>query len=625
MTGKDEFDYGENLPHGLGDRVIAGLVTTVFLTTTFGTGITDALFPIAKINLIGEESNEQARLKDEATLWDGSLARYYEGELRMRSRVRSWVLPQYSYMKYVYFDEAPPKVTIGKQHWMFLTRRISLANQSDEFLATSAANAVVALDRRLRGNGVEFTLIPLPRKSWVAREWLPRDVDGRQAVDDLLIEELKARGVSTVDLREPYRALDPEEIYFKTDDHWTPNGARIAAMETARFSGLLEPEAARLGQLQVSPPEQPYYGGCTTLRSIGVRPSRVDLDVLDLREPLITHLSFEPDVEHRIELSPPRVSRALAGTSFSNQQLFAGLLSHYSGAAIFDGARPALPFMSTVQGVLEAYAEGETKLERLFWEVPLATFYNSYSARSCSLGSAYGGTFWRSPPEIQLSFQQVPPAWMGLIKGELTTLSNERFVILHTPAGALAHSGDGVIALHLSGEVRDGPLLLTLINDRLSFDLHLEPGEFDAVLPIIAQGPTAAKLRLVTRPRQRARLRIDDARIVHQPVSHSMHKLMRQRPATLATFVPPSSLQLGARTALGIRTERVGNPLREFVVELHTTGATSLDQVTFERLLPGGWIVLDLGRHAGERLTGVTLRSATGKLKVRSVTITGAQ
>ncbi len=629
MTGDNnlgnECEYGEDLPQGLGGRIVAGIVISVFLSSILGTGIADTFYPLEGIQLIGREAQEQARVKREANLWDGSLASYYEDRLREHSRVRRWLLPQYSYMKYVYLDEGPSEVTIGKQHWMFLTSRMTLAEQSDELLVSSAANSMVALDRRLRGNGIELTLIPVPRKSWVAHERLPRGADARHAIEHRLIEELKKRSVTTVDLCQPYDVENPEEIYFKLDDHWTPNGARIAAMETARSVGLLKPESERLGRLELLPLDRPFRMGFTTLRSIGVSPSKANLEVLNLREPQMTNLSFSPAIEQWFERATPSSPVALAGTSFSKQQQFAGLLSHYSGTAIFDGAKPALPFMAAVHKVLQTYARGETRLRQLFWEVPLASFYNGFLPQRSSFGKAYGRTFGATPPEHQVTLQRVPPEWIPLGKGQLTMLPRRRIVLLQVPPGTLAHSGDGVIALHISGEVMDGPLLLTLTNDELSLDLELRPGRFDAVLPITAQGPTAAALQLTAHPRRRVRLRIDDASIVHQPVGPALNELTRRAPPELTSFIPTSPLQLDRRTALGIQTDPTGNPQPEIVVELHTTGRASPHEVSFKRLLPGCWIVMDLGRYAGERLTGVSLHSATGELEVRAVTVTGAQ
>jgi hypothetical protein len=575
--------------------------------------------------LFGNEAQEQARLKLKANLWDGTLARYYDGELRMHSKVRDWMLPRYSYLKYAYLDEAPDKIVVGKQHWMFLTSRIKLSPQSDELLATSVANSIVALDRRLLGNDVEFTIIPIPRKSWVARELLPRGTVGHPAVDDLLIEELIERNVSTVDLRAAYRSADPEQMYYKVDAHWTPHAARIAAREAARLTGLLQRESDRLGQLKLVPPDDSNRQGLGLLLSAGIRMSSADLEVLDLREPRFSKLIFEPETEGWFEHPTPLVPMALAGTSFSEQQHFGQLLSHYCGAEILDGAEAAQSYMSTVDWILRAYADEQAKLERLFWEVPLGTFYNDYSLRGPAFGKLYGRTFQGCPPQRELPLQRVLESWIPVGQGELRTLPTQRAVIIAIPRGVLAHSGDGVVALHISGEVLDTPLLLTLANDGMTTNLDLPPGEFDAVLPIIARGPTAEMLRLVTLPKEQVRLRIDSATLVHQPVGRAVTGLALLRTTQPSRFEPAAPILLGKRAALGIQTKRGGAPRRNLVVEIHCTGSSSPREVAFDQLLAGGWIMLDLGREAGQQLTAILVRAENGSPSIRSVYVTGTE
>ncbi len=627
MAGKDEFDYGEELPRSLGGRVIAGLVIAIFLVSTFGTGIADTFFSVEGIKPVGEEARVQAQQERDARLWDGSLARLYESELRRHSVVREVVLPTYSFYKFVYLREASSTITVGKQHWMFLTDRIKLKPASDQALATSAANIMIAVDRRLRGNGVEFTMLPIPRKSWVARDLLPAEAHARHRVDDLLIDELIDQGVSTVDMRKLYSSADPEEIYFKLDAHWAPEGARLAAEQTARTAGILEQESDRLGKLRIAPPKHRRLG-FGLLNSLGIRPAQVDLNLLDLREQKASYLTFEPELNKWFKHPTPTTPFALAGTSFSTQQDFARLLSHYSGRPIFDGAERARPHMATLGQVLEAYSTKGARLEHLFWEAPICTVFGKVPKQNISHSEAFGRVFQAFPPKSVVKVQQVREKWTRDKFGETKHLPRKQQTLLTVPFGTIAHSGDGVAALHISGELMDAPLALTLTVDGVAVGLSLEPGEFDVVLPIVARGPSAKVLQLAARPArsaQVARLRIDSAAVVHQAVGKAVIPLKSMRADSGTQLTPVTATLLGKRAAVGIRTDAAKISSEGLVVEIWTEGSATPREVVFEHFNPGGYILLDLGREAGKRLTSIVVRAAKGAPSINSASIMSGQ
>ncbi len=621
MAGKDEFDYGEDLPQGLGGRIIVGFVVAVFLISTFGTGIADTFFSVEGIKPVGEEARKQRMLERDISLWDGTLARYYESKLRQHSRVRELILPRYSYLKYAYLDEAPASITIGRDHWMFLTDRINLRPLSDEALVSSAANCIIAMDRRLAGNGTELIVIPIPRKSWVARDLLPKGIDGRNAVDDGLIDSLKDRGVMTVDLRKPFRSTDPEEIYFKLDTHWTPNATRITAKEAARVAGLLKPEPERLGRLSTRPPSGSHLPGLATLRSLGVDPTEYDLSVFDLREPKMSRIRFSTELLRWFKDPTPEVALALAGTSFSHQQHLARLISHYSGTAVFNGAKQAQPYMTTVNRVLEAYMGGEQRLRWFFWEIPIATIYNAFKETGPHFGAPVSRSFQVCPPKEQRLIIQPPTQWFHIALGKPKAMDKERIPLLTIRSGALAHSGDGVVALRITGRVFGAELPMMLSTGRSSMALHLGPGEFDVSLPIISEAPTAKALVLVAGPREQGRLRLDSASLVHQPVGDEEIVLEPTKASSTVRLEATSPVLVGRRASLELHTLRARHESRKLSVELWTEGAKAPREVTFDAVAGGGAIVLDLGHERGKRLTSVVVRAANGAPDIRSATI----
>jgi hypothetical protein len=627
MSTSGELEYGEHLPSGLAGRLVSGLVVVVFLGSLFGTGMADVLFPVQGIQLIGEEAQRQERTASRARLRDGSLARWYEDKLRQHSRVRDCLLPRYAYYKFLYFDQVPEGFTVGKKHWMFHSKRIHLSPQSDAVLARSGANSIVALDRRLLGHGITLTVLPIPRKCWVAHEFLPKGTNGRRAVDDLLIDQLKQRAVSTVDMRAAYAAGDPEQYYFKLDTHWTPSAARMAAQEFARTAGLLKDPAQRAGKLRHLPSEHRLGNGFAMLLSLGVDLETIDLETLDLLMPTAKRLSFQPALESWLQQPKELSTFALAGSSFSRNERLGRFLVHYLGAKVLDGAEPAQPYMTSVANTLAKYYEDQDQgqLQRLFWEVPVSSIFHGYAPEGVSFNEAFGRCFQIVEPAAHQSWQPWPGGWTDFDSRSTETSDKVRQPLLTMPAGVLAHSGDGVALLHLSGEVLGGPLMLRMVHDGLSIELEINPGQFDFAWPIIALGPSANALRVFVGSSQEDRLKLSAASLWHQPVGPEVFKLSAREVEGRTELVPIAPIPLRRRAALQILCEAERNPMQEVVVEIWSEGQELPRRVSFGYIAPGGAIFLDLGEEAALRLSKVVLRAKGAVPKVKHATVSSGR
>lgn len=625
MSDPDEFEYGDDFAPGLGARFVALCVLTVFLIAVFGTAVTDTFFPVEGIQLIGAELAEQEELEASAQLWDGSLARRFEDSLREHSRVRAAVLPDYAYLKFAFFDEAPSGIVVGKHHWLFLEKRITLSEWHDRFLADCFGTSMTALERRLLGNGIELVTLPLVRKAYVARDYVPRGYDPRVAVDDLVIEGLKARGLVIADVRALYAAYRPEEVYFELDTHWTPGGARIAAEEMARTAGRLQPAEHRLGQLTIAELDERGAMGLGTLQSVNVDPEEVNLSLLDLREPRATTLDFPPKLRSWFKKPTPDTPAALAGTSFSTAQQFAELLTHFSGEPVFDGAVAARPYMMNVARVIERYGDSHA-LELLYFETPLAPPFIKFNQAGAYYTEAVGRVFGAAPPERWIPLESLRPKWVPCGIGEDTALKQlARTPLVVIPTGVLTHTGDGVACIRLAGEVKGSSVLLRLTCDASTYLHRVEPGPFEFSLPIIAQGATAAGLQVLADRDPAASIRIDAAQLVHQPVGDRMVSLTVESRDAAVELRPRKSLLLGRRAALIVQLGADGQRLTDLLVRVRTSSEAPPREFRFERTVPGASIAIDLGAAHGESLLEVELSAGQGRIDVAAAGVTSAE
>ncbi|MFT7486388.1 MAG: hypothetical protein ACI9F9_002243 [Candidatus Paceibacteria bacterium] len=623
MSDSDQFEYGDELPRGILARTIALLVLVVFVLSIYGTGVLDTLYRTDGAKLIGAELDRQKKTRANADLWDGSLARLIEDDFRERSRVRSIVLPTYAYLQFVHLGEVSGNLLIGPDSWMFLEHRISLSPLSDKTLAGSLRNVVIAVDRRTAGNGVDLTVLPIPRKSYVARGQLPAGVDGRHLLDDLLIDGLLLSGVGTVDLRETFTTDDPREIYFKLDTHWTPNAARLAAQEMARVAGLLVEPDQRLGELGRKLPKDRGKGGFASLRSIGVNPKRADLTPMNLREPSFSDVQFPLPEAKRFALHESDKRFALAGTSFSRQEDLAKVFSHYVGEVIFDGGREGQPFMNEVQNVLGRYSESGL-LKHLFWEIPVAVPFNLFSARRARYSKWMGDAFKVYPAAHLEALHRFPEEWKPGTTKQGLVLSKVRRKLVRTPLGAVAHTGDGVAALSLRGEVLGKPAMLAVQCEYQNYELELMPGAFDVALPLLSHTATASRIVVSAWSAQESSLRLDEATLVHQPVGESKAPLRVQPFEGGVRLIPDAPLLLGQRAALVLANASDGPQLQKLVIKVFTVANVKPNTWRFDSLLPGGHLLLDLGSETGRELTRVKITAQGGAWALDSAWISGS-
>lgn len=145
--------------------------------------------------------------------------------------------------RYVLFGEGRRGVVVGKNGWLF---------SEEEFRGAANANADSGISRgvreiskvaeALRSRGQRLIVVPLPAKSDVYREYLTdqryASIAERRYAD--FIDAMSAAQIDVVDAREALlRAKPQENVFLKTDTHWTPAGAKAVAGVIAASSRIV--------------------------------------------------------------------------------------------------------------------------------------------------------------------------------------------------------------------------------------------------------------------------------------------------------------------------------------------------------------------------------------------------
>jgi alginate O-acetyltransferase complex protein AlgJ len=171
---------------------------------------------------------------------DGSWMTRQDDYLRSASPIAWWLRGSWNELLLRAGAPQSEHVCFGRDGWMFAAGEI----RSDTARVAAASPArrrlFAEVRERLQRLGVDLLVTLIPDKARVYPEFAWRDGSmppERAAVYDVVLADLRAAGVATVDLvaamrsgREVHR---DELLYYVRDTHWRPYGALVAARATA--------------------------------------------------------------------------------------------------------------------------------------------------------------------------------------------------------------------------------------------------------------------------------------------------------------------------------------------------------------------------------------------------------
>ncbi|MCA1754943.1 MAG: hypothetical protein LC641_09665 [Spirochaeta sp.] len=183
------------------------------------------------------------------SILSGDWMNAYQQDYELESPVRDLGLEIWGSLRFGLFREGLPGVVVGEQGMLFTAEEFTaLPHARDEAarvreVAAFAAGVAAELGRL----GVELVVVPLPSKVRLYRQYLGRygfPPEAEERYQEFL-SALDAAGVDQVGLKEVLAGSHERgvEIFLRTDTHWTPAGAELAAValgEHVSAAGYLE-------------------------------------------------------------------------------------------------------------------------------------------------------------------------------------------------------------------------------------------------------------------------------------------------------------------------------------------------------------------------------------------------
>ncbi|WP_020410965.1 alginate O-acetyltransferase [Hahella ganghwensis] len=314
----------------------------------------------------------------EVSAIDGGWASQYESHYNSEFPVKNLGTSLWAAIQYLLFDEGREGVVVGGQDWLYTQEEFKAYSDFSDRV-DQQLNLIASVQHYLARQGVELNLSLVPSKVRVYPEYLDghKPFTPHETLYSEAVEGLRDRGVATSELlSEMLAAKNSDQVFLRTDTHWTPAGAAVAANKVAltlekqlrdlpwhskTYSTDIKPPVPHKGDLLNYIPLEPYF------ENLGpgeeeISPRETALAETDTEDSLLSDDLFGSSNEEVV----------LVGTSYSANSLwnFVGALQQQTGIDIIsyaqEGKGPVIPMMEYLTS--EDFRQSPPKV--VIWEFP---------------------------------------------------------------------------------------------------------------------------------------------------------------------------------------------------------------------------------------------------------------
>lgn len=315
--------------------------------------------------------NPALRERHDATLIDGAWADTYQSAFDAASPLLTPSRTVWGLIDAVVFRQGRPGVLVGRDDWLFSREEYATVADADGAIELWSERIALVRDE-LAAHGAALVVAPVPSKASIASAYTPAPLPAAAARRyDTLVASLEARDVIVSDLRPALEAEpDPSVIFLRTDTHWTPTGAAVAAeaiAETVRAHAPFSALGADEFETTVAEPER-RWGDLTTFLDLGPLLERFGPTPDHIAVPRTTSLAAPAtDLFATVE-----VAVALVGTSYSADPTWntLGALRTALGSDVIDAALTGLGPWEPMLRYLDGEALRSSPPEVVIWEIP---------------------------------------------------------------------------------------------------------------------------------------------------------------------------------------------------------------------------------------------------------------
>lgn len=167
------------------------------------------------------------------TLLDGRAALDFEHYVTREHPYRSLSLNSWSALEYLVFKEGKPGLIVGNDGWLFSSEEFPLPSQREPNLKANIGTIRTVVEQ-LAAQGIRVILLPIPEKAELYSDYLPDKLRSRLLPMAAIGQALNSQGLEWIPIEAALQQArrDGHETFFRTETHWTAEGARVAARAT---------------------------------------------------------------------------------------------------------------------------------------------------------------------------------------------------------------------------------------------------------------------------------------------------------------------------------------------------------------------------------------------------------
>lgn len=311
-----------------------------------------------------------------ARLLDGTWAAAWQAAYEKALPVRDSAGALWTLLKMRLFGETRPEVLIGSDGWLYSSEEFDAPRDLSVPLG-DAIRRVAAIRDVLAVRGIDLVVALVPTKAGVQSAHLGRYAvppDLARRYDDAL-DALRSRGVSAPDLLAALRdGAAVDDMYLRTDTHWTPDGARRAAEALApSIEPLLDAHGSQREPF-VSTVQPPHAFAGDLLKFLPLGPWQDRGPPEDIVQERVTEtLDQGPDEDAGDELfGNLDIPVSLVGTSYSANPIsgFEGALRDALDADVLNVAKEGKGPFTPMEAYLGSPAIDDPRPDVVVWEIP---------------------------------------------------------------------------------------------------------------------------------------------------------------------------------------------------------------------------------------------------------------
>jgi alginate biosynthesis protein AlgX len=249
--------------------------------------------------------------------------------------------------------------------------------------------------KALEAKGTTLIYVPVPTKSQVLPQYAPQraelygfDPSIARAVYDDVVERLNKKGVTTVDIASPMRDKPENQFgelaFFKSDFHWTAQGANAAAEAVGEKIKSL-PEYADVTPVKFKREDGPVSSEFSSMRKLLQQHCLDSVPQVKAHTYVVSRdddAASTGDAGSGLDIfgNEDTGGIALIGTSYSDKTIsnFAGLLQYWSGLPVENYSISGGNQFGSILSYITSREFQEQRPRFLIWENPIYNNLGQY-------------------------------------------------------------------------------------------------------------------------------------------------------------------------------------------------------------------------------------------------------